>query len=1203
MSTKQTKKAFKISRRKFKTDKKLEESERFERYFEEFSSISDSDIYKLSIDIINDLNTTSDMEVKTDLEIKLSVLKKIIDVRLYPTIGKEIKNDFNYYPEYKDKDFNKKIYYKKEFLINKTPKKTKKVDLDKLSKLECGNKDFFKLSNSQKFIKTFLSPNTPYNSALLYYGTGVGKTCASISVVEQYMNELHQTNKKIYILLNPSIKANFLKNIFNIERVKTGNFEQQCTGRKYLDLIGYNQNFTVEETNKKINSIINSRYKFMGYQEFANFIEGIENKSYGSISENMKQKIINNKLKSLFSNSIMIIDEAHNIKEGSSGKDKKILPPILERLVKLSDNMKLLLLSATPMFDNASEIRWLINLLLMNDKRPTLQYNELFDTKGNLTESGMNTLIYNTRGYISYLRGENPIKFPLRLYPNIYKHPLSIKHFPNIDVDGNDILEDNMINELNILGCPMEGQQLQDYNTMIESDSKFGSFDQLGLMLSNISFPNPSTDHKIKIGNTGFNYIFSKQKVNNRNIYRFKKPEYNQFLDEKNIKNYSSKLHAILQNVKNKEGIIFIYSQFIGSGVLPLALMLEYNGYTFLNGNKEEILLDSENKKPPIVENGNKLRFIMITGDMSLSRKDSYAEYMKIENQNQNGELVKIIIGSETAAEGLDFSNIREVHILDPWHHMNKTEQIIGRAIRYCSHINLPLEKRNVTVNLYASTLSPNPKNDVETIDLKTYRSAENKSKQMAKVEYLLKKNAVDCNINIEGNQFIGEVWDQNVRVKLPFSKRDVYQNVNISDIDGSKKCNYRECDYKCDPDISDIDITKMNKDTFDDNLIESYIYEISVYIKNLYKEQFIYDLPEIINRIQSVTNLEPILIEEAVYGALELLLTKKKDLYDKFNRKGHLHYEGGYYIFKPNDLRNTSLSYRDLSTPLTIKTRKLNITKITDKLKKSIPKIEGNIDDIIRNLVQLEFDSKNMLLQDKKIPQLKKQSLIKDIDSIYSINIDWLNMSDKETLLQYLISNLESLNEHDTKLLKQLDNCILYFQRDINYGNPDFAGNMEIFGYKILEDELIKYMRYDKKEQKFIRANSLQKRGIQQSILKKQRELDNSIIIGYMEQKMPENTMVLKIRDKTGEGKKGTQIKKGSICGNDGMKKGKIIEYIHKVLTVKEYESGDRKTLPGKYTLCKELEIYLRKNDQINHNKLKWFYNAEEAVEFGITG
>ena len=105
--------------------------------------------------------------------------------------------------------------------------------------------------------------------------------------------------------------------------------------------------------------------------------------------------------------------------------------------------------------------------------------------------------------------------------------------------------------------------------------------------------------------------------------------------------------------------------------------MLEYNGYTFLNGNKEEILLDCDDKKPPIAENGNKLRFIMITGDITLSRKDSYSEYMKLENRNQNGDLVKIIIGSKLL-EGLDFSNIREVHILDPWHHMNKTEQLPG---------------------------------------------------------------------------------------------------------------------------------------------------------------------------------------------------------------------------------------------------------------------------------------------------------------------------------------------------------------------------------------------------------------------------------------------------------------------------------------------------------------------------------------------
>ena len=38
-------------------------------------------------------------------------------------------------------------------------------------------------------------------------------------------------------------------------------------------------------------------------------------------------------------------------------------------------------------------------------------------------------------------------------------------------------------------------------------------------------------------------------------------------------------------------------------------------------------------------------------------------------------EKIKIILGTETAAEGLDFSYIRQVHILEPWFHINKFDQ------------------------------------------------------------------------------------------------------------------------------------------------------------------------------------------------------------------------------------------------------------------------------------------------------------------------------------------------------------------------------------------------------------------------------------------------------------------------------------------------------------------------------------------------
>ena len=44
--------------------------------------------------------------------------------------------------------------------------------------------------------------------------------------------------------------------------------------------------------------------------------------------------------------------------------------------------------------------------------------------------------------------------------------------------------------------------------------------------------------------------------------------------------------------------------------------------------------------------------------------------------------------------------NVRQIHLFEPWHNRSRLEQVIGRGIRKCSHISLPLEKRNVTIFL-----------------------------------------------------------------------------------------------------------------------------------------------------------------------------------------------------------------------------------------------------------------------------------------------------------------------------------------------------------------------------------------------------------------------------------------------------------------------------------------------------------------------
>ena len=103
----------------------------------------------------------------------------------------------------------------------------------------------------------------------------------------------------------------------------------------------------------------------------------------------------------------------------------------------------------------------------------------------------------------------------------------------------------------------------------------------------------------------------------------------------------------------------------------------------------------------------------MITGDKNLT-PDVRSELKAATGPlNIKGERVKVIIVSRAGSEGLDFQNIRQTHILDPWYNLNRQDQIIGRAVRNFSHCALPYEQRNVSIFLYGTRLPT----DVEAID------------------------------------------------------------------------------------------------------------------------------------------------------------------------------------------------------------------------------------------------------------------------------------------------------------------------------------------------------------------------------------------------------------------------------------------------------------------------------------------------------
>ena len=148
--------------------------------------------------------------------------------------------------------------------------------------------------------------------------------------------------------------------------------------------------------------------------------------------------------------------------------------------------------------------------------------------------------------------------------------------------------------------------------------------------------------------------------------------------------------------------------------------------------------------EPPEME-GEQFSYAMITGDPLLSPNNA-AEVRKItDGANADGSLVKVVIISEAGSEGIDLTNIRQVHIMDPWYNLNRLEQIVGRAVRWCSHRALPFSERNVEIRYYGSTL-PDP--NIEAADTYVYRLAERKGVKIGAVSRALKENAIDCLLN-----------------------------------------------------------------------------------------------------------------------------------------------------------------------------------------------------------------------------------------------------------------------------------------------------------------------------------------------------------------------------------------------------------------------------------------------------------------------
>ena len=306
-----------------------------------------------------------------------------------------------------------KLYTKAEYYFNKIPKRKENIKYKYLEKLrnKLCDKNNIQLRNHQEILSNFITPNTINNGVLVFHGTGSGKTCLAISICENFKEQAIKYNTKIHIVVpGPDIKKNWYNSILN-----------ECAKNTYLN----NLNILKDSLSKKeIDNIkknasieIRKYYKILTYEKFRrlvigdkvlNYKRGKRGEKYLKDSKDFIRNLsLTNNIESL-NNTILVIDEAHNM-IASEKRDS------LNKIIKNSVNLRLVLLSATPMRNLASDIIPLINFL--KPKNDKLEFDKIFKKGKFVTDLKLkdNALDYIKKcaNLVSHYRGADYLTFPI----------------------------------------------------------------------------------------------------------------------------------------------------------------------------------------------------------------------------------------------------------------------------------------------------------------------------------------------------------------------------------------------------------------------------------------------------------------------------------------------------------------------------------------------------------------------------------------------------------------------------------------------------------------------------------------------------------------------------------------------------------------------------------------------------------------------
>lgn len=561
----------------------------------------------------------------------------------------------------------------------------------------------------------------------------------------------------------------------------------------------------------------------------------------------------------------------------------------------------------------------------MNEKQATLSETDIFWPQGKFREDGEKLLGAIAQRYISYMRGENPQSFPLRLYPKGI--PL-VKSYPSVNPRNVPISEgSDYIKHLPIVNVELQGDSLDAQLELMDGLPAAGrgagliSPLQLEPIVQAGTCIVPDAEGltlKDRVGRTALTHHFHQQSVGGEVVMKAKHSGGAAWLARDSLANYAPKIAAILERIQSAEGVCFLYSRFVSMGAVPIALALEANGYTPY-GRRMGLLGDGMQTEGgrqcalcPLREADHEAGaagiethdftpayYVLLTGDKTISPKNADSIRAARAPENRDGARIKVIVGSQVASEGVDLRFVREIHVLESWYHLNKTEQVIGRGIRTCSHSLLPEPKRNCTVYLYAATLPADL--DRESVDLYSYRVAFKKGQLVGAVSRVLKVHAIDCNLNHDAIIISGEP-----NVQVIDSQRKLRPSVSINDKPYSAICDWMEtCDYTCVPDIkvNPLEASEISYDEYTGRWMDA---QLRKSLRKLFEAQVFYREEDIWNIFGDIPYMSRASLLSAVVNNPSFRVSNK-------GREGFIIYRNGYYLFQP-------FMYQDLNIPIAVR-------------------------------------------------------------------------------------------------------------------------------------------------------------------------------------------------------------------------------------------------------------------------------------------